>query len=514
MLIRELLEDLDLGSDAAENDSVLERAFVQTTVFSRLVADKIDLVTGLKGTGKSALYRRLTEQAHTYAELSDVDVVRAVNPTGGPIFQSLFEEDSSEARLRAIWAAYIAALLGNEVVRRFRKSDISGRAVKDVVEILELLGVLEVNVKPRSLLQKIKEAATFEPSMTTDASGTTTFSLKFDVAGSAQPRNPVSLEVADFIALIATCDGILRAEGRRLWIAIDRLDECFTRDSAVERRALRALLRTHLDVVSSLGLDRRFGLKIFLRTDLMRRMTHDSAFTNSTHLRSAELQWGNREIQSIVGRRLLASARFREAWPDCDLSQSPEKSAWEKIMPRQLSGPEDMNGLQKICEWTCDAHRGFNPRNVVALLQMALDRVNEADSAGTAPKVLDTETPLLREADITSSLGKLSRKRLTDTVLNEFPATHPLVSALERKPNTYDHRDALLEALGLAAASRTEQDAAIEVLVLSGVIGVNGGRYIIPRLYRAAIRAPRAARRSGRSARRDSDPSPSVAASS
>src|SRR5665647_514188 len=99
----DLLRDIDLGDDAAENDSVLDRAFVQTHVFNRLLQGQIDLVTGLKGTGKSALYRMIVEHSARFPELNDVRVVPAVNPIGNPVFKALFRANSSEMRLRSLW---------------------------------------------------------------------------------------------------------------------------------------------------------------------------------------------------------------------------------------------------------------------------------------------------------------------------------------------------------------------------------------------------------------------------
>lgn len=52
-----LLADLDLGSAVAESDNLLETARVQTSVFDDLLADRIDLIPGTKGSGKTALYK-------------------------------------------------------------------------------------------------------------------------------------------------------------------------------------------------------------------------------------------------------------------------------------------------------------------------------------------------------------------------------------------------------------------------------------------------------------------------
>src|SRR5205085_4873193 len=52
-----LLAGLDLGSAVAESDTLLETARVETSVFDDLLADRVDLIPGTKGSGKTALFR-------------------------------------------------------------------------------------------------------------------------------------------------------------------------------------------------------------------------------------------------------------------------------------------------------------------------------------------------------------------------------------------------------------------------------------------------------------------------
>jgi hypothetical protein len=52
-----LLQGLDLGSSVAESDTLLESARIETSAFSDLLNDRVDLIPGTKGSGKSALFR-------------------------------------------------------------------------------------------------------------------------------------------------------------------------------------------------------------------------------------------------------------------------------------------------------------------------------------------------------------------------------------------------------------------------------------------------------------------------
>lgn len=55
----ELLKSIHFGERVAEDDSNLADYFVETNIWKQLINDRIDVVYGAKGSGKSALYRHL-----------------------------------------------------------------------------------------------------------------------------------------------------------------------------------------------------------------------------------------------------------------------------------------------------------------------------------------------------------------------------------------------------------------------------------------------------------------------
>ena len=55
--LADLLSALDVGTSVAETDQLLEVARVETSAFRDLLNDRVDLIPGTKGSGKSALFR-------------------------------------------------------------------------------------------------------------------------------------------------------------------------------------------------------------------------------------------------------------------------------------------------------------------------------------------------------------------------------------------------------------------------------------------------------------------------
>src|SRR5262249_5790998 len=117
VLVKEILQKLELGNSVAEFDRALERYFVETNTFRALVRDDHDVIAGDKGTGKTALYTILKQRYASIPELEHVELIEAFNPVGNPVFQRLTEtEPLEEGQYITIWKAYILALVGNWVL--------------------------------------------------------------------------------------------------------------------------------------------------------------------------------------------------------------------------------------------------------------------------------------------------------------------------------------------------------------------------------------------------------------
>jgi hypothetical protein len=112
--IRNLIGNLDLGKSVAEFDDALETYFIETNAFRELISDKIDIIAGDKGTGKTAIYRILQKKYTTLPTLDATEVIAAFNPTGNPVFQQLGEHEvQAEGEYIRMWKLYFLSLVGN-----------------------------------------------------------------------------------------------------------------------------------------------------------------------------------------------------------------------------------------------------------------------------------------------------------------------------------------------------------------------------------------------------------------
>ena len=102
---------------------------METSVFADLAADRIDLVPGTKGSGKSALYRILVDfLAPTLLQHGKVVVAHGVQRHGDNVFLA-FKDDFDalyEAEFVDFWSIYLDALAREQFVKNPSTSPISG----------------------------------------------------------------------------------------------------------------------------------------------------------------------------------------------------------------------------------------------------------------------------------------------------------------------------------------------------------------------------------------------------
>lgn len=489
-----VLESVSAGAEVAEHEVELPKVFISDIeIYRRLVNDEVDLITGGKGSGKSATYRMVTETRLW----DDLHVIPASNPTGSPEFRSLFTGDDTEARLRSIWVVYLSSLIGNWVVDTYSDFPTTRGAVDELREILELMGLRKPTSR-QSLLDRIRAAKTVEGGVSGGAAGFELgVALKFDLpdgTNQATSGQNVVLDYPDFFGILQRSAEVLRAHKFRIWVAIDRLDECFTRNSNAERRSLRALLRAILDCSQAVNYSSTIRVKVFLRTDLFTMISQDGAFTNATHLRRNDISWTFNSMADLISHRLSESEFFKQAYLANVPSSDRTRATWDALLPatrakRPGRPKEPYSTSQTLCIWTSDGSHLYNPRNLISLVNLALLRARENQRrALSMNRANRTSSPLIGAGELQAAMGELGRRRFQDTVVNEFPLAFDLAEQLRGGPSEYPTRAALASRLGFHDASSPAARSAVDVLLLSGVVGTkSGGRYYIPRLYRSAV---------------------------
>ncbi|HED03215.1 MAG TPA: hypothetical protein ENI60_00355, partial [Candidatus Fraserbacteria bacterium] len=288
-----LLANLKLGSSVAENDTLLESARVETSVFDDLLADRVDLIPGTKGSGKTALYRMFVDfLPDLMFQKRRIVIAHGVQQRQDTIFLAYKQQFDamSESDFVDFWCIYFVSLAYEQFIKNLRFKELlkphkdAIRAFRDAYRkagIPDFKGsksLKEIIAWSLAVVRKLKPTVKWTPPGDV---GQLELSLGLEPSPMAaremtddDPRMPAHID-----ALASSLEQLLGQVKLSLWLMVDRLDELFTRRSETEKKALRGLLRT----LRWFGSD-RVRLKIFLRDDIFEYIVEGEGFTALTHV--------------------------------------------------------------------------------------------------------------------------------------------------------------------------------------------------------------------------------------
>jgi hypothetical protein len=477
----ELLQRLEIGKSVAEFDRDLERYFVATADFSDFVAERYEIVAGDKGTGKSAIFRFLSEHRRDFEELRNVEVLPAFNIAGVPVFYELTRSAVlTEGEYNSLWKAYILSVIGNYLLNVLGDDEVS-----DVAEILDLAGLKVGDYRPESVFQRLKTTfqAFLRPKEVSGSVSLLDSGLPV-VSGKVVPDYG---EQTDAGAVIPYDYALNRLEAAldelnlTVWVAFDRLDEAFQGAPEHEVPALRALLRVYLDLAHL----SRVKVKLFLRNDLFTRITTE-AFVNLSHINDQRriLEWSEESLLDLICRRVADNAEVMEKLEIDPTSLTDEESRLlllYRVFPSQVdAGSRRPTTWNWILSRIRDGQDVRPPRNLINLVEFA--RANQLREDERDKREWE-DPPLVESNALRRGLERLSAARVEDTLQAEYANLRPFFDAF-RGGKAEHNRESLEEQLG---ATGDELTKAIEALVAAGFLERTGDTWKIPMLYRGGL---------------------------
>jgi len=474
---RTLVQMVSLGASVAEFDDDLDKYFIETDTFASVVSDAGDIISGDKGTGKTAIYRILKRNYRAYPRLENVEIVDAFNPQGDPVFQRLtYGPDLTEDQYRTFWKAYLLSLVGNWLISIYEAS--YNDEMRELQNTLCYLGLSATDVTPEtifgnlhSLVTRLTKPASVELGMTVTETGMPVVTPKVEL-GPTREQGDVIYN-GDFLGVL---DRAIRATDLTVWVLFDRLDEAFSGRQDVEVPALRALLRTYLDL-TNLG---NLKLKLFLRKDLFRRVTK-GGFVNLTHInaRKIDIVWDDEDLIDMVVRRILQNGELGKILGDTE----DNDRVFSLLLPEQIDvGDRKPTTKTWIMGRIRDGNNNRPPRNMIDLLNKA--RESQIRREQRAPREIDPDSGPIIEADsMKRAFTQLSEQRVQDTLLAEAADLAEVIQQF-RDGKSEHNPDSLRATIGAV------QDYAqtVQSLVDIGFLEEFGQNYKVPMLYRDGLR--------------------------
>jgi hypothetical protein len=478
--IRELMATLDLGNSVAEFDAELKSYFVETQTFRALIKGDVDVIAGDKGTGKTALFRVLRERYREFDALKSVEILPAFNPSGNPVFQRLGQVQTlTEGQYATVWKSYLLALVGNWLLEIFGKDETE--SLKKLDELLTRIGLRSPDDSAQTIFSKLVNLVTrhllpssAEVGFSVTEAGMPVVTPKIEF-GKTKGANRKPVEIVhheDAFTLLNTC---LSDLGVSVWVVLDRLDEAFQGFPAVERPALRALLRTYLDLLAYDNLK----LKLFVRKDLFRKVVH-GGFVNLTHVnaRRLDIVWDEEDLKALLCNRIRRSKAFVEA---CGNPETDEQVFATLFPPQVDAGPRKPTTWAWMMSRIRDGNGIRPPRNLVDLAKKAQESQQRAEER--TPHEYARGTPLIEPDALRKALQRLSEDRVNDTLLAEAADLAPMVEAF--RDGKAEHNATTLSKL--LDVPEAELKTAAKPLIEMGFLEEIAGSFKVPMLYRDGL---------------------------
>jgi len=491
-----LLQGLDLGSSVAELDTALEAAMIDTSALSDLLNDRVDLIPGTKGSGKSALFRIFVDfLPDLLLRQRKVVIAHGVQAPGDPVFHAFTDRFSqlSENEFVSFWCIYLVSLAHEQFIKGDRYREFLAQAGAEInIFRTACLNAKIPEVEAKKSLRSILEWSlhvlqTWRPRIKFQPPGEVG-EFELDLFGSKRDEYTEQPDGADEAGLPKylndvkdSLEAVLQACKLSLWLMVDRLDEVFPRRSDVERTALRGLLRAMRYFSSPC-----VRVKVFLRDDMLEEVVRtEEGFTALTHVtvRQADtLRWTQDQILAMVVKRIFASKRLA-AYLKIDRDQLEARASYRKqafdlvFPPTVFKGAKQSTTVRWICNHCADGRGVVTPRDVLDLLIRAKQRQQDlysADLEGASEFVIGGPA-------IQYGFEELS-KRKRDTYLRaEFPHLWKDIEKFQAGKTDYD-------GLLLATLLGSRWKLTVENLVSIGFLskGKKGGEEVfsIPFLYR------------------------------
>ena len=331
----QVLEELTLGfNPIAEQDKLLLTSlFLRTQHVQHLRDPRVVLVTGGKGSGKTALF--------LYATTREGGALAVHGPQRrlAPDILCKFQDDLPT--MDVFWRLYMLAALPEKTTTKISDPDVRS-AVRTLAQLLEGPALMDEAIRL----------------------------LKGDLG-------------VRVLAVWKQLDSDWAAERTAMTFCLDGLDTAFKGDIERRKRGLADLFTAWQSTFAALT---AVQIKVFLRSDLWQSLS----FPEKSHFRGKELKltWDRHDLWRMVTKRALSSPGFSE-WCAAPSRFVPSGDAIETAGERDLHPVLDRlfehhiwagkNSLSRnwILRRLEDAREAVYPRDLICLLQEAIPSERE-----------------------------------------------------------------------------------------------------------------------------------------
>ncbi|MFM6291194.1 MAG: P-loop ATPase, Sll1717 family, partial [Dolichospermum sp.] len=397
-----ILQELEFSAGTAESQSNLLETFVETDLTTRALDPRTTLVIGRKGMGKTAIFRRLSEDQRqtSFVILSPSGVFKQNRPwiLNPESFQSIeMELNKQKKNWRDFWllqtclACYLSLSdekpMPDEMISNFIRDNFNSSlsTLEFIKHFKSLLGYPDISLLARDWITRFDQAAT---------------------------------------------DNLL--------LLFDGLDTGFGNTEEDRKRrtySIEGLLSLVMDLSGELQF---LKFKLFLRDDIWRKLRFD----NKSHFfgRSVTLSWGNKsDFLQVIIKQALQSNSFKELLRSADngrlfefdflgrlfgfdlLNELQVLEIWNILVGERMRGGKSAFTRNWVWNRIADGSNNHSPRTLLQLFAEAKDWEMREQAKNPDKKTI------IRPRALNASLEMVSKQALDALIKEEFPELETLI---------------------------------------------------------------------------------------
>jgi hypothetical protein len=248
---------------------------------------------------------------------------------------------------------------------------------------------------------------------------------------------------------------------------------------------IRALFRVYLDIRGQPNIN----LKIFLRSDIWKRIS-DEGFREASHLtRVVTLDWSPSSLLNLLVRRLLKNQVLIDEFAidrDAVLRDfNAQRALFSRLFPAQVEqGTRKPSTFDWMVSRCADGTTKTAPRELIHLLISLREQEIARLERGEEPPQGDQ---LFDRSVFKAALPAVSEARLVQTLYAEYPHLQPLLEKLkgEKTEQTADSLASIWRLGSSDTVARTQEAIAVGFFLPRG--SRDRPTYWVPFLYRDAL---------------------------
>ncbi|MBF0178502.1 MAG: AAA family ATPase [Magnetococcales bacterium] len=443
---QQVLDQLTIAPGTAEHQEDLLKHFIIIDTVTRAMDEKINLVRGRKGTGKTALFRWLTESEDYKLKVIIVHAPQGLsnNPSWMMSYDGFKEVErilaAADAEWRHFWGYYCCIAVQHFLHEHDHSVNVAAPLPSSVSGFLDAFD------------QTLKR---------------TRFGIRIE-----EDIKQLNEQLASNSSCILIMDGLDTGFGST--------DEDLMR----RKRAVEGLFSFFMEISSSLD---RLKFKIFLREDVWQTIN----FQNKSHMfgRTEILRWKDQTdylkviIKQIMNHRVFVDflARSKETKnlaniPDDQWSSDDINNVWNLLVGERMKGGNATFTRNWIWTRLADGNDDHTPRFLLQLFSHAIKWERDEQKKNNYDK------SIIRPRSLIDCLSKVSNDAVS-SLKEEFQELAPLFSQLS--------------SIGYTPIQKNDLQSQEDLIELAREIGLlhvyetdtmgNAVRYKVPDIYRIAL---------------------------